>query len=38
MPKLERIYKEWKPRGLEIFAIGNDLSLNLGKSTSARKI
>ena len=24
MPKLERIYKEWKPRGLEIFAIGND--------------
>ena len=24
MPKLERIYKEWQPRGLEIFAIGND--------------
>jgi thiol-disulfide isomerase/thioredoxin len=24
MPKLERIYDEWKPRGLEIFAIGND--------------
>ena len=24
MPKLERIYEEWKPRGLEIFAIGND--------------
>ena len=24
MPKLKRIYDEWKPRGLEIFAIGND--------------
>ena len=24
MPKLERIYDTWKPRGLEIFAIGND--------------
>ena len=24
MPKLERIYDEWKKRGLEIFAIGND--------------
>ena len=24
MPKLARIYEEWKPRGLEIFAIGND--------------
>ena len=24
MPKLERIYETWKPRGLEIFAIGND--------------
>ena len=24
MPKLERIYNEWHPRGLEIFAIGND--------------
>jgi len=24
MPKLERIYDEWNPRGLEIFAIGND--------------
>lgn len=24
MPKLERIYDEWKERGLEIFAIGND--------------
>ena len=24
MPKLERIYDEWKSRGLEIFAIGND--------------
>ena len=24
MPKLERIYNEWQPRGLEIFAIGND--------------
>jgi thiol-disulfide isomerase/thioredoxin len=24
MPKLQRIYEEWKPRGLEIFAIGND--------------
>ena len=24
MPKLQRIYDEWAPRGLEIFAIGND--------------
>ena len=24
MPKLDRIYKEWHPKGLEIFAIGND--------------
>jgi len=24
MPKLERIYETWKPKGLEIFAIGND--------------
>ena len=24
MPKLERIYEAWKPKGLEIFAIGND--------------
>ena len=24
MPKLQRIYEEWNPRGLEIFAIGND--------------
>ena len=24
MPKLERIYDQWNPRGLEIFAIGND--------------
>lgn len=24
LPILEEIYREWKPRGLEIFAIGND--------------
>ena len=24
MPKLKELYEEWKPKGLEIFAIGND--------------
>lgn len=24
MPKLKKLYEEWKPRGVEIFAIGND--------------
>lgn len=24
MPKLKALYEEWKPRGVEIFAIGND--------------
>lgn len=24
MPKLKELYKRWKPRGLEIYAIGND--------------
>lgn len=24
MPKLKKLYQEWKPKGLEIYAIGND--------------
>jgi thiol-disulfide isomerase/thioredoxin len=24
LPKLQKLYEEWKPKGLEIFAIGND--------------
>ena len=37
MPKLERIYETWKPRGLEIFAIGNDFEPEPWQGLCGRK-
>ena len=37
LPKYKELYKEWHPKGLEIYAIGNDFEPEPGKNLSRNR-